>query len=868
MKLVQKVNLRFLVVTLLLTLVGYASNYLSVPIVYSVTFIFGSLFSIIALRAMGFWSGILTAFLASVYTYYLWNHPYAIIIFTAEIIWIGAALKRGKNNLIIIDSIFWLALGSPLVALFYYGVMRLGLQITAIIILKQSINGILNALAASIILTHTPIISWIRREKTIQKSAYSLSIFHLVSAFLMVPTLALVLIQNYQSLSSTQERVMQEVTADAAETNNMISDWIFRHINAVHFLSELGREYPKSPSAKLQQELHDIFTLFPDFYNVSLGDSNATTFAFYPAVNEKGQSTIGLSFADRQYFRQLKETLQPVISDVIMGRGGIFRPTFTISVPISVDGQLSHFGLGAINLQKMEILFQKLGERKHLIHIVIDTKNNVVYSSDPSRKPLAQISESFSGQTVPVSSNVFLRIPGSRRNISIMSVWKDAVYFTKLPIEGTPWTLLVEYPIGPLQKSFYNTAIISLGTISLIYLVMISLAFFLSNLLTRQLKSLSLISKDIPQKIDNGESLFWPQSDIAEVSELIDHYAEMALTLENKLLETRERYKVLVDISPSGIWLTDKTGSITYTSSKWNEIKGINSEKTFGNGWIIGIHPDDKQRVSKDWDACVKSKSDFQAEYRIVNAEGRDRWIWSIASTIKEKEEVVGWIGTITDITDRIKKEELRISLKEKETLLHEIHHRVKNNMQVISSLLKLQANNLKDNHIKEVLKASQNRIYAMSAVHETLHGSEKLSEIDLQSYLSKITTSVFQTYAIDHQEVKLSCNIEKSPVSINQAYPIGLVINELISNSLKYAFPEERRGEIIVNMEKLDGELELTVKDDGVGMPENLDWKKSSSVSLGLKLVRNLVENQLDGSIDMESKKGTKFTIKFNINT
>jgi len=103
-------------------------------------------------------------------------------------------------------------------------------------------------------------------------------------------------------------------------------------------------------------------------------------------------------------------------------------------------------------------------------------------------------------------------------------------------------------------------------------------------------------------------------------------------------------------------------------------------------------------------------------------------------------------------------------------------------------------------------------------------------------------------------------------PISINQASPLGLVINELISNSLKYAFPNERKGKIYVGMKKLDSELELTVMDDGIGIPEDLDWKNSSS--LGLKLVRTLVENQLDGSIDMESTNGTKFTIKFNIET
>ena len=153
-----------------------------------------------------------------------------------------------------------------------------------------------------------------------------------------------------------------------------------------------------------------------------------------------------------------------------------------------------------------------------------------------------------------------------------------------------------------------------------------------------------------------------------------------------------------------------------------------------------------------------------------------------------------------------------------------------------------------------------------MSAVHETLHGSQNLSEIDLKSYLSKITNSIFQTYATDHRKVKLNNNVEYSPISINQAYPLGLITNELITNSLKYAFPDNLNGEITVSVKKLDKELELTVMDNGIGMPVGLDWKNSST--LGLKLVRTLVENQLEGAIDMESNNGTKFIIKFNIVT
>jgi len=208
--------------------------------------------------------------------------------------------------------------------------------------------------------------------------------------------------------------------------------------------------------------------------------------------------------------------------------------------------------------------------------------------------------------------------------------------------------------------------------------------------------------------------------------------------------------------------------------------------------------------------------------------------------------------------------ESLRKSLEEKETLLQEIHHRVKNNMQIISSLLKLQSDGIDDDQVKDVLKESKSRVFAMSAVHETLHESENLSEISLKTYLSKITTSIFQTYSINPAQVELKSDVEDIPISINQASPLGLILNELISNSLKYAFPNEEKGEIRVSLKKKDKELELIVKDNGRGISKDFDWKNADS--LGLQLVRTLVENQLDGSIDMENQNGTKFIIKFKI--
>jgi PAS domain S-box-containing protein len=224
-------------------------------------------------------------------------------------------------------------------------------------------------------------------------------------------------------------------------------------------------------------------------------------------------------------------------------------------------------------------------------------------------------------------------------------------------------------------------------------------------------------------------------------------------------------------------------------------------------------------------------------------------------------------VSFMRDITEQKQAEEqIKANLKEKETLLHEIHHRVKNNMTVISSLLSLQRNNVDNKEAEAAMQDSQNRVQSMSMIHETLYRSDNFATIDLKTYLSELGRTIFQNYSISNK-VQFKVEAENIMIGAKQASPVGLIVNELIANCLKYAFPNDREGEILLELKtNKENGVELSVSDNGIGLPESFDWRKSPS--LGLKLVRSLTEDQLGGSIDMESKNGTKFTIKFNIET
>lgn len=207
------------------------------------------------------------------------------------------------------------------------------------------------------------------------------------------------------------------------------------------------------------------------------------------------------------------------------------------------------------------------------------------------------------------------------------------------------------------------------------------------------------------------------------------------------------------------------------------------------------------------------------------------------------------------------REQQIKSSLEEKEVLLKEIHHRVKNNMQIISSLLNLQSRYVKDKEDKEIFKESQNRVRSMAMIHESLYRTSNLAKINLQEYLQNLISGLFSSYGANPQRIKTQIYLEKVSVDMDKSISCGLIINELISNSLKYAFPKNE-GEINLSLRRLDGNrLEMIIADDGVGFPENLDFRRTES--LGLQLVNTLVK-QLEGEIELEKTGGTKFKIKF----
>lgn len=283
--------------------------------------------------------------------------------------------------------------------------------------------------------------------------------------------------------------------------------------------------------------------------------------------------------------------------------------------------------------------------------------------------------------------------------------------------------------------------------------------------------------------------------------------------------------------------------------------------------FINYVHPEDRPALGQSIQQALLHKTPHNAETRIIWSDGTIHWVACMGNVVCDQAgQPLRMTGVVIDINERkLAEQELRTSLKEKEVLLKEIHHRVKNNLQIISSLLKLQSGYIKDEEVTALFTESYNRVRSMALIHEKLYHSHDLARVDAADYIGNLTDNLFKSYNVSLNFIDLKITIDSLKLDIDTAIPCGLIINELVSNSLKYGFPNQQKGQICITFLQHDnGTLYLKVSDDGVGLPPNFDLEEIQS--LGLQLVVNLTE-QLGGKLEIDSTNGTSFAITFVTN-
>lgn len=346
------------------------------------------------------------------------------------------------------------------------------------------------------------------------------------------------------------------------------------------------------------------------------------------------------------------------------------------------------------------------------------------------------------------------------------------------------------------------------------------------------------------------------------------YYAIERKKTEEALRESQEKFRSLIETTCDWIWEVDQNCTYTYISPRVKDLLGYAPEEVLGKTPFDLMPLDEAERLSGLFQEILNSKKPFfSLENAYLHKNGQFVLLETRGVPFFDADGVIrGYRGIDRDITSRKRAEyQIKKSLKEKELLLREIHHRVKNNLQVVSSMLNMQARAAKDKDVKNILSESRNRVNAMALIHTELYKSESLSKINMKGFIDKLLVQLLQSYPVSDTKISTSVHVVDYPLPISLAVPMGLIVNELLTNSFKHAFVNRKEGRIDVSLGPSEnGALDLTVSDDGVGLPDKFDI--ATCETLGLHVVKILAEGQLDGKLKIISNEGLTFKIEFKI--
>lgn len=319
-------------------------------------------------------------------------------------------------------------------------------------------------------------------------------------------------------------------------------------------------------------------------------------------------------------------------------------------------------------------------------------------------------------------------------------------------------------------------------------------------------------------------------------------------------------------IAHVGNWVWDFSSDNIYWSDESYRIFGFSPQQFPPNYemFLQTVHPEERSGVKFAMKCALEQGVPHDIRYRIIRPDGAERVVHERGEIIfAEDHKPVRMIGTVQDVTEIERaRAHIRRSLDEKEVLLREVHHRVKNNMQVITGLLQLQAQSIADEAARAAFRESCDRVKSMALVHDRLYHAGNMADVDFQDYLHTLVSELFATYRPAGSHIEVELDVERVVLPVDVAVPCGLLINELVTNCLKHAFPNASNGKVTVALHPVDdGMLELSVCDDGTGLPADMDWEHSTT--LGLHLVQMLIK-QIQGKIEFGGQAGTCVRVRF----
>ena len=646
---------------------GLAGNYFKFPIFLNVELLFGSIFAMLALQLFGSARGVLAALLITSITWWIWRHPYAIVIMTAEV-WVAALLmQRLRISLVLAVSAYWLLIGMPLVYLFYHLVMGLSFDIALVTMTKQAINGIANALLARLIYIGYSLYSRqaLVTLREVLHNAFVLSV--------LAPMLFLMTYDSHKELQNAQESARANLHRQSERLGIQLDSWIRGRVVAVTALAELA---PGLPAAQMQGRLDQARAADPNFLRIGLLNANARTVAYSPKVDETGRSTLGLDFSDRPYIPRLRESPQPLVSEVVQGRLGLSPAPITVLLaPVRVAGRYRGAVAAVLNLAPLAQRISSEATPEDLLFTLIDSNGAVILSNRPDQQ-VAQPYRRGPGELTPLDEHVSQWMPELPHTRHLYDRWRQSTFVSDRSVgDLAQWRLVLEQPIAPIQRMLSQSATRRM----VLLLAMLLLAALVAELFSRRIaatiEALREVTLNLPSRLAAGGSVAWPQSSVIETRTLVSNLQAMADSLTNEFQRTHrlnesleqrveERTRALEKLNRDFGTLLDNTTEVLFFKDarmrmlfcsqsmarsvgreSWRDLIGKSTYEIFDPS-EAGIIDAEDQRIMATGQPLLD-----QVRQRVSRA-GEPRWISSSKWPIRDSQgEVVGLFGIHRDIT-------------------------------------------------------------------------------------------------------------------------------------------------------------------------------------------------------------------------
>jgi len=655
----------------------------------------------------------------------------------------------------------------------------------------------------------------------------------------LIPAVAcLLLLAVMQGIK--QKDAVESKNQDFAQTLALYAD---SYMDGAYQTLEHFADAPHSgANVALTHRLIDMLSVMPAMDRLILTDSQNTILAAEPAGPR------GLDFPIR--FDNARGRRYLLSRPIPSPQTGIL--TVFIGVRRNPGGVLA----GELNLFELTNHLQALARNWPGEVIICDAFGNLVSHPDPS---LAAT------QTNIGDSPLF---KAAKRGETTLIYQEDGDYYlgAQAVIPGLGWLVLVRTPAAGAMAP-------ALAPVAGAAVVMASVFIFLTLMLRRELdKRISSPMAQAATRLDrlprNATYRSEPDPPFAELERFEAAVSDMTNRIASgqaHLRESERRFRAIFEQAAVGLVQCTPQGNFLRANKRFTQICGYTPQDLSGMNLHELSFPEDREDDADSMRLVLSGHlPSFDMDKRLLSKDGEQVWVHLTASAVRNDEgEVRSIIVVLEDISARRNAEQaVSASLREKEILLREIHHRVKNNLQIISSLLYLQSDHISDPEALTMFLESRNRIASMALVHEELYRSDDLSSVNIREYALKLVPRLVAAF---HSGKGIQCAVEADDIClvIGQAIPFGLIINELVTNAAKHAFKDRPSGTISVAIHGVDGRLEARVLDNGIGLPQDFD--PASTSSLGMQLVVQLTR-QLRGELIHGDSQGASFTLSFPV--